>query len=77
MRQYFAKALLASSLGLVACDLDTTNPNSPTQETVVSNVEGLMALGVGLQARFGTSTGAFIYASGLLTEELGAIGTAF
>lgn len=77
MRQYLAKALLASSLGLVACDLDTTNPNSPTQETVVSNVEGLMALGVGLQARFGTSTGAFIYASGLLTEELGAIGTAF
>lgn len=77
MRQYFAKALLASSLGLAACDLDTTNPNAPTQETVVTSVEGLMALGVGLQARFGTSTGAFIYASGLLTEELGAMTTAF
>jgi hypothetical protein len=77
MRHFFRKALLASSLGLVACDLDTTNPNSPTQETVVANAEGLMALGVGLQARFGTSTGAFIYSSGLLTMELGAIGTAF
>jgi hypothetical protein len=77
MRQYFAKALLASSLGLVACDLDTTNPNSPTQETVVTDVEGLVALGVGLQARFGTSTGAFIYSAGLLTTELGAITTAF
>jgi hypothetical protein len=69
--------LLASSLGLAACDLDTTNPNAPTQETVVSDVEGLMALGVGLQARFGTSTGNFIYSAGLLTMELGAIGTAF
>jgi starch-binding outer membrane protein, SusD/RagB family len=77
MRQYFAKALLAGSLGLVACDLDTTNPNSPTQETVVADVEGLMALGVGLQSRFGASTGNFIYSAGLLTQELGAIATAF
>jgi hypothetical protein len=77
MRQYFVKALLASCLGLVACDLDTTNPNSPTQETVVADAEGLMALGVGLQTRFGTSTGNFIYSAGLLTEELGAIATAF
>lgn len=77
MRQLMTKALLASSLGLVACDLDTTNPNAPTQETVVTSVEGMVALGVGLQARFGTSTGNFIYSAGLLTEELGAIGTAF
>jgi starch-binding outer membrane protein, SusD/RagB family len=77
MRQHFAKALVAASLGLAACDLDTTNPNAPTQETVVADVEGLMALGVGLQARFGTSTGNFIYSAGLLTQELGAIGTAF
>jgi starch-binding outer membrane protein, SusD/RagB family len=77
MRQYLAKALLAASVGLVACDLDTTNPNSPTQETIVSDVEGLMALGVGLQNRFGTSTGNFIYSAGLLTQELGAISTAF
>ena len=77
MRHFLTKALLASSLALAACDLDTTNPNSPTQETVVTDVEGLMALGVGLQLRFGTSTGNFIYSSGLLTMELGAITTAF
>lgn len=77
MRQLMTKALLASSLGLVACDLDTTNPNAPTQETVVTSAEGLMALGVGLQARFGSSTATLIYSAGLLTEELGAIGTAF
>ena len=77
MRQHLAKALVAASLGLAACDLDTTNPNAPTQETIVADVEGLMALGVGLQARFGTSTGNFIYSAGLLTQELGAITTAF
>ena len=77
MRQHVAKALVAGSLGLAACDLDTTNPNAPTQETVVADVEGLMALGVGVQARFGTSTGNFIYSAGLLTQELGAIVTAF
>jgi hypothetical protein len=77
MRQYLTTALLTSCLGLVACDLDTTNPNAPTQETVVADAEGLMALGVGLQGRFGTSTGNFIYSAGLLTEELGAIATAF
>ena len=77
MRQHLAKALVAASLGLAACDLDTTNPNAPTQETIVADVEGLMALGVGLQARMGTSTGNFIYSAGLLTQELGAITTAF
>ncbi|MGQ0712474.1 MAG: RagB/SusD family nutrient uptake outer membrane protein [Gemmatimonadaceae bacterium] len=77
MRRLMMTALLASSLGLVACDLDTTNPNAPTQETVVTSAEGMLALGVGLQARFGTSTGTLIYSAGLLTEELGAIGTAF
>jgi hypothetical protein len=77
MRRDLLRALLAGSLGLAACDLDTTNPNAPRQEEVVSTAEGLMALGVGVQARFGTSTGNFIYSAGLLTEELGAITTAF
>jgi starch-binding outer membrane protein, SusD/RagB family len=77
MRPYLTRVLLAGSLGLAACDLDTTNPNAPRQEEVVTSAEGLMALGVGAQARFGISTGNFIYSAGLLTEELGAIGTAF
>ncbi|MDQ3698159.1 MAG: RagB/SusD family nutrient uptake outer membrane protein [Gemmatimonadota bacterium] len=77
MRKYVATALLAGPLGLAACDLDTTNPNAPTQETVVETVEGLTAVGVGLQARFGSSTGALIYGAGLVTDELGAVGAAF
>jgi hypothetical protein len=77
MRPYLTGALLAGSLGLAACDLDTTNPNAPRQQEVVATTEGLMALGVGVQARFATSTANFIYSAGLLTEELGAITTAF
>jgi hypothetical protein len=77
MRQYLKLALLAGPLALSACDLDTTNPNAPTQETVVNSPEGLIALGVGLQNRFGSSTGAFIYGAGLVTDELGAVGASF
>lgn len=77
MRKLFATALLAGSMGLAACDLDTTNPNAPTQETIVQSPEGLVALGVGLQSRFGSSTAALIYGAGLVTDELGAVGAAF
>jgi hypothetical protein len=77
MRQYVAVTLLAGSLGLAGCDLDVTNPNAPTQQTVVTSAEGLIALGVGLQARMGSAAGALIYGAGLVTDELAAIGTAF
>ena len=56
---------------LAGCNLDLTNPNSPTQQATVSSPEGLIALGVGLQNRYGTSNGNLIYATGLLTDELG------
>jgi len=77
MRHTIAIALVAAFIGLTACNLDTTNPNAPTQESVFSTPEGLIALGVGVQARFGTSTGTLIYGGGLVTDELGAISTAF
>jgi hypothetical protein len=77
MRKALLVALLAGPLGLAGCDLDTTNPNAPTQETVVQSPEGLIALGVGLQSRLGASTGALIYGAGLVTDELGALATAF
>ena len=69
MRQYVAVTLLAGSLGLAGCDLDVTNPNAPTQQTVVTSAEGLIALGVGLQARMGSAAGALIYGAGLVTDD--------
>lgn len=37
---------------VTACDLDLTNPNSPTEEQVVSNIDGVVALAVGMQGQF-------------------------
>lgn len=76
-RHTLAIAVVAASIGLSACDLDTTNPNAPTQEAVVNTPEGQIALGVGIQSRFGASTGFLIYGAGLVTDELGAISTSF
>lgn len=77
MRTHITIGLLAGTLMLAGCDLDTTNPNAPTQETVVTSAEGMLSLGVGVQARWGGATGTFIYGAGLVTDELGALGTAF
>lgn len=77
MRHMKRIALLGlGALLLGGCDLDRTNPNAPTQEATVSTPEGLMALGVGLQTRYGAEQAAFIYANGLVTDELGAVAAA-
>jgi hypothetical protein len=78
MRKLPTIALVAGPLvGLGACELDTTNPNAPTQETVVASQDGLINVGVGLQLRLGTSTANFIYGAGLLADEFGPLSTAF
>lgn len=68
--------LLAGVILLGGCDLDKTNPNAPTQEVTLGSADGLLAVGVGLQARFGSSTAAFTYAAGLVTDELAAVSAA-
>jgi len=77
MRTFLKIALLAAPIGIAACELDTTNPNAPTQETVVASPEALANLGVGLQLRFDTSTAHFIYGAGLISDEFGPLNTAF
>ena len=62
-----AAALAVISLG--ACSLDLQNPNSPTEAQVTTNVDGVIALATGLQARFATSYGNFAYTAGLVTDE--------
>ena len=65
--------LLAGTLAATAgCDLDRTNPNAPTQEATLSSPDGVMALGVGLQNRYGTSLSNLIYTAGLVTDEFAA-----
>lgn len=72
MRMRNIAGLLGTALVAAGCSLDVTNPNSPTEEAVLTNAEGVVALGVGLQTRYANSLGALIYDAGLLTDELAA-----
>lgn len=64
--------LLAATLALGACDLDFTNPNAPSEDVVLTTPEGLIAVAIGLQARYSDALDAYVYPAGLLTNELGA-----
>jgi len=64
------KVLVATAAtSLVACNLDLQNPNAPTVEQVTTNVDGVIALATGLQARFATSYFNYAYMAGLVTDE--------
>lgn len=70
-------ALLFTALvGVSACELDLTNPNSPPEELVLTTPEGILALAVGMQGQFaGTSVGTGLVLNGvrapaLVTDEL-------
>jgi hypothetical protein len=62
-----AAILAASAAG--ACSLDLTNPNAPTEGQVTTEVQGVIALATGLQARFAQSYGSFAYMAGLVNDE--------
>ena len=71
------RALVVAGLALLAgCDLDQPNPNAPTEEATLSTPDGIIAVAVGAQNRYGTSIADFIYSSGLVTDELGALSSA-
>jgi hypothetical protein len=76
MHRTITTGVLAALLALSACSLDRENPNSPTQDQTFSSPDGIIALGIGVQNRFGLAEGSFIYSAGLLTEELGAVSAA-
>ncbi|MEP6508825.1 MAG: RagB/SusD family nutrient uptake outer membrane protein [Gemmatimonadales bacterium] len=61
----------AAAAMLNGCNLDKTNPNAPSQGTILSSRDGIVALAVGLQGRYATSMAYFIYPGGLISDELG------
>ncbi len=69
-------AAVVAVITLGACNLDLQNPNSPTEGQVTTNVDGVIALATGLQARFAASYGAFAYTAGLVTDEFAATSAA-
>ena len=59
------------AMALAACNLDLTNPNSPTEEQVLSSTQGVVALAVGLQGEFASSIDDYVMPSALITDEWG------
>ena len=70
MRQLRSLSALAlSAVILTGCDLDLTNPNAPTEETVLPDPEGIMSLAVGMQGQMAGSMLAYVRAPALVTDE--------
>jgi tetratricopeptide (TPR) repeat protein len=61
---------LAASM---ACNtsLDLTNPNSPTEQAALSNLEGVIATELGMQDQFAGSVNTYVRAPALVTDEWG------
>ncbi|HEV8303967.1 MAG TPA: RagB/SusD family nutrient uptake outer membrane protein [Gemmatimonadales bacterium] len=72
MRFSLVAPLVAATVAAAGCNLDLTNPNAPTEKEVFGTREGIVALTVGLQARYAAGMMDFIFPGGLVTDELGA-----
>ena len=68
-----AAALLALALAVPACslDLDLTDPNSPTENTALSSVEGVVATSLGMQEQYAGAVLSYVRAPALVTDEWG------
>lgn len=61
----------ALALGATACNLELTNPNSPTEEAVVTNLDGVLAVTVGMQGQFAQAIDDYMVTNSLVTDEWG------
>lgn len=66
-----ALALAMSVLGATACNLELTNPNSPTEEAVVSDLNGVLAVAVAMQGQFAQAIDDYMVTNSLITDEWG------
>lgn len=64
-------ALLALPFLAAGCDLDLTNPNAPTEEEVLTTIDGVVSHAVGMQEQFAGAMHHFVQGSALATDEWG------
>jgi len=68
-------ALLATAVASAGCDFDdyltVTNPNAPTEAEVLTSIDGVIALTVGMQEQFASSMLIYVRAPALVTDEWG------
>lgn len=72
MRLRLGMSLLAL-MGLAGCDtnLDLTNPNAPTEQAALANLDGVIATSLGMQDQLAGSILTFVRAPALVTDEWG------
>lgn len=62
---------LLVAFAATGCDLDLQNPNSPPESQVVSNVDGMYALAIGMQGQYANSMDDYLATNSLATDEWG------
>lgn len=77
MRIRLGVSLLALGASM-ACNtgLDLTNPNSPTEQAALSNLDGVIATELGMQDQFAASALIYVRAPALVTDEWGTVSKA-
>jgi len=71
MKSRLMRMLPLVLLPLAACDLDVENPNALTEEEVLADQAGVIALAVGMQDLYAGEFDELIQAPALVTDELG------
>ena len=64
------------ALAATGCDLDLDNPNAPPESEVVSNVDGMYALAIGMQGQFANTIDDYLTTNSLGTDEWGTLSKA-
>ena len=70
-RRVAGAAIAALLLAGTACDLDLNNPNNPTEDAVITDPEGIIAVAAGLQAQFAETIDDYMVTNSLVTDEWG------
>lgn len=63
--------VLAVAVSATGCDLDLLNPNAVTEEEVLSDIDGIIALAVGMQDLYAGNVDNYVQAPALVTDEWG------
>jgi hypothetical protein len=57
--------------GVAGCSLELTNPNQPTEEAVITDLNGVLAVAVGMQQQFAQAIDDYMVTNSLVTDEWG------
>ncbi len=77
IKQTLQLLVILALAAFTGCNLDITNPNTPTEEQVLTTAEGLKAVSVGMQGRLAGGIDDPVIIPGLLAGEFSANSNSF